>query len=125
MIGKFERQWSKQGLTMVEVVVSLAIVSLVMVGLWEGYNLAQLSGQRSQMHQAVAATAEELLATEILTVGDGDRQQVMTEAGSLDCSWQIEADAQWPLYQVILTITDPVSGESWRFCTVKRMSDGG
>lgn len=110
---------------MVEVVVSLAIVSLVMVGLWEGYNLAQLSGQRSQMHQAVAATAEELLATEILTVGDGDRQQVMTEAGSLDCSWQIEADAQWPLYQVILTITDPVSGESWRFCTVKRMSDGG
>ena len=58
MRGKFDLQHDERGMTVVELVAALALVSLVMLSLWEGYNLPERSRRQSEIQQTEATLAE-------------------------------------------------------------------
>lgn len=107
-------------MTVVEVVVSLALVSLVMISLWEGYNLAERSRRQSELQQIVAAVAEELLAFEGQMAQNDDEQVIDTDAGRLHCSWQVEAAPTAGVQEICLVITAEATGKQWCFVTERR-----
>lgn len=117
--GRFTR-----GTTLVEVIVALGIVSLVLVSLWEGYNLATLLDRRSALYQAAAQEADRLLSEPTLAA-DGEAFALDTEAGTLDCRWQVSAFADGPLYAVTLVMTDQSTAEEWTFFTIKKAANDG
>ena len=120
MHKKFNLFRDERGMRVVEVVAALAIVSLVLVSLGEGYNLAELSRRQSALQQNVAAVAEELLAQDGESVLDGAEQIVETASGKLQCTWQSAPAPTAGLEEVTLVITDEATGKQWVFMTVRR-----
>ena len=118
MRRKYKLLNDNRGMSTVEVVAALAIVSLVLVSLWEGYNLAELSRRQSELHQAVAQTAETLLAQIERGAADGE-EMVETSAGRLRCTWQLTPAPTDGLQEVLLVITEEATGKAWRFATVR------
>ena len=107
-------------MTVVEVVAALALVSLVMISLWEGYNLAERSRRQSELQQTVAALAEELLTVEGRTAVDGAEQVYEADGCTLKYVWQISTASDHGTEDVILVITEEATGKQWRFATVRR-----
>ena len=117
MRRKFNVCRDERGMTVVEVVAALAIVSLVLVSLWEGYNLAELSRRKALMQQCVAQVAEELLG-QAAKAADGRSGSVETQAGTLQYTWQVLASPLEGLNDMALTITDETVKQKWYFVTV-------
>ncbi len=122
MRGKFDLQHDERGMTVVEVVAALALVSLVMLSLWEGYNLAERSRRQSEIQQTVATLADELLQAEGGMAANGAEQVRETACGAFKCTWQISAASDHGTEDVILVITEEATGKQWRFATVRRGS---
>ena len=107
-------------MTVVEVAAALAIISFVLISLWEGYNLAEISRRQSALSQNVAAKAQELLAQDGEVIVDGAEQIIETASGQLRCTWQMVPAPTAGLYDVTLVITDEATGQQWSFMTVRR-----
>lgn len=105
----------RSGMTLVEVVVSMALVAMTLLCLWEGFNLAFLTNQRSEEEHQVATQAIAILeglSDEMLQVlAETDVCQISAKEGAYGYTLQVQLldqavfeGRERGLYEMVLTI---------------------